>query len=281
MAAVNSLTLVDTADLHDRLDNENPLVLLDCRFDLFDLGLGRRLFDDDHIPGAQYVDLNQDLSDIIKPGVTGRHPLPQRDVFLKTAAAWGISDDTQVIAYDADNGAYAARLWWMMRWLGHANVSVLNGGFAAWCGEQRVVSKDLHHLPKGFLSQRQPITRQVNAKDLLSKPEAIIDARDRKRFSGESEPVDPIAGHIPGAICMPFTENMADGKFKPKAALLAQYDQAGISPSQAPICYCGSGVTAAHHILALKHAGFPEPSLYPGSWSEWINQPEHPIETGD
>jgi thiosulfate/3-mercaptopyruvate sulfurtransferase len=279
--AANSTTLINTAELQECLDAETRPVLLDCRFDLFDVNLGRRLFDDDHIPGAQYVDLNQDLSDAIKPGVTGRHPLPPRDVFMSTAAGWGISNDTRVIAYDADSGAYAARLWWMMRWLGHTNTAVLNGGFAAWRGEQRAVSQDRLHLPKGSLSQRLPITRQINAKQLLATDDAIIDARDRKRFSGENEPVDPIAGHIPGAICMPFTENMADGKFKSEAALLAQYGRAGISPEQTPICYCGSGVTATHHILALIHAGFPEPSLYPGSWSEWITQPEHPIETGD
>ena len=279
--AADFSTLIDTDQLQTLVDTDAELVLLDCRFDLFDINLGHRLYNQGHIPGAQYVDLNRDLSAAIQPGVTGRHPLPTRQSFQLTARAWGISDHTPVIAYDADNGAYAARLWWMMRWLGHANVAVLNGGFAHWHHEHRPISEVTHPLPAGLLSQRKPLTKQVDAEAIRTKNQLLIDARDRKRYSGEHEPVDPVAGHIPGAICMPFTENMINGKFKSRADLSTQYTQAGLSSADTPVCYCGSGVTATHHILALKHAGYPEPILYPGSWSEWIVQPERPIETGD
>jgi thiosulfate/3-mercaptopyruvate sulfurtransferase len=279
--AANLSTLIETDQLQSLLDANAELVLLDCRFDLFDIHLGRRLYNQGHIPSAQYVDLNQDLSAAIQPGITGRHPLPTQQSFTQTARAWGISNHTPIVAYDADNGAYAARLWWMMRWLGHANVAVLNGGLAIWCQENRAISDNEHHLPEGLLSQREPLTKQTDADAITTSKELMIDARDRKRYSGENEPVDPVAGHIPGAICMPFTENMVDGKFKSRASLSAQYAQAGLTTTDTAVCYCGSGVTATHHILSLKHAGYPEPALYPGSWSEWIVQAERPIETGD
>ena len=215
-------------------------------------------------------------------------------MFVEQIRRWGISNDDLVVAYDADTGAFAARLWWMLRWLGHTNVMVLDGGLKAWVAAHQPLTKTGMHYPVSAFEARPTIIRQVSTNDLITRiaasdndnensmaqHEMLLDARDQRRFNGEAEPIDPVAGHIPGAICAPFSANLAtSGQFKQANELADRFTQLGISTTASVTCYCGSGVTAAHNILALVHAGFAEPALYPGSWSEWITDPGRPVAT--
>jgi len=281
-------TLIDTSTLAARLDDSN-LRVFDCRSSLLDPAAGAAMFSMGHISGAQYADLNHNLSAPVIAGKTGRHPLPSLAAFVDQVRHWGISNDDLVVAYDADTGAYAARLWWMLRWIGHTNVMVLDGGLTAWVDTGQPLTEAAVSYPVSHFSARASLTRQVSAADLLRLTETkqtaahqgvLLDARDLSRFKGEAEPIDPVAGHIPGAVCAPFSANLtATGKFKQPAELAKRFMQLGISANEAVTCYCGSGVTAAHNILALVHAGLDEPALYAGSWSEWITDPRRPIAT--
>jgi len=284
-------TLIDVATLAARLGDET-LRLVDCRSSLLDPAAGATMFSQGHIDSAQYADLKQTLSATVIPGETGRHPLPSPAVFVEQIRRWGISNDDLVVAYDADTGAFAARLWWMLRWVGHTNVMVLDGGLKAWVAADQPLTKAAITYPVSAFDARPTITRQVSAADLITRIAdsvnentmaqhgTLLDARDLRRFNGEVEPIDPVAGHIPGAICAPFSANLAtSGRFKQANELADRFTQLGISTTAAVTCYCGSGVTAAHNILALVHAGFAEPALYPGSWSEWITDPGRPVAT--
>lgn len=272
-------TLIDAAALHARLDDARLLVL-DCRFSLADVSAGPAAYMTGHIPGARYVNLNEQLSAPVIPGKTGRHPLPTREAFAATLRALGARDTSSIVAYDDASGAFAARLWWMVRWLGHADVAVLDGGFRAWREAGYPVSAGTVDAVPGDFSIRPPLTRTVEAQALLHETRPMLDARDRARYLGQNETIDPVAGHIPGAISAPFTENLtADQRMKPVAELEARFNRLGLSPTDDTICYCGSGVTANMNILALVHAGFKEPALFPGSWSEWITDPGRPVET--
>ena len=251
--------------------------IFDCRSALTDPEYGRTQYADQHLPGAIYADLNEDLSGPVNPGKTGRHPLPEKNAFVQQLRAWGVTNDDTIVAYDDDNGAFAARLWWMMRWLGHDAVYVLDGGFHAWQRAGRPLTSTATPTKIGDFKVRPALTREVLADDLTGFSGLLLDARDAARFRGETEPVDPIAGHIPGAINAPFTDNLEDGRFKSPARLEELFAALGLKQATDVACYCGSGVTATHNILALKHAGFPEPALYPGSWSEWITDPDRPI----
>lgn len=267
-------TLISVQLLAENLEHFR---LLDCRARLGDLDFGRRAFAAGHLPGALHADLDRDFA--AAPGIGGRHPLPNPRTLAATARRWGINDDTQIVVYDDAGGAFAARAWWCLRWLGHQAVAVLDGGIAAWPGK---LSQVVAEYPPGNFTIRPSLTRTVDADTLLgmiseqpARKDAVslLDARTEIRFNGEDEPIDPIAGHIPGARCMPFQDNLdADGRFKPPAELAQRF---GALP-QDTICYCGSGVTAAHNILAMVHAGYPEPILYPGSWSEWISDSSRP-----
>lgn len=270
-------TLISVDELAAALGDKD-LFIFDCRGSLSDTSEGRQLFDTSHIPGAQYADLNEDLSGPVIPGKTGRHPLPARDDFVATVRRWGVTQNARVVAYDDAGGAFASRLWWMFRWLGHPDVAVLDGGFSAWQAQGHPVTDEVIQRPTSDFNANEPLTRMVTADDVANTRLTIIDARGEERYRGEVEPIDPVAGHIPGAICVPFANNLdASGRFKDTASLAERFEEAGVPRDQESICYCGSGVSAAHNILAMVHSGFPEPALYPGSWSEWITDPNRPV----
>ncbi|WP_077037769.1 sulfurtransferase [Pelomonas sp. KK5] len=259
-----------------------PLLLVDCRFDLADTAAGEAAYAAGHIPGAHYLHLDRDLS-AAKTGRNGRHPLPDREAFAARMAALGLTPDTQVVAYDAQGSMYAARLWWMLRWLGHERVAVLDGGLAAWPGQ---LTNDVtaRPAPSGFAAG-ESLVGSVDADQLQASlgKLRVIDARAPERFRGEVEPLDPKAGHIPGASNRLFRNNMAaDGlRFKPAAALRAEF-QALLAPFDGDqvVHQCGSGVTACHNLLAMEHAGLKGSLLYPGSWSEWSSDPARPVAIG-
>jgi thiosulfate/3-mercaptopyruvate sulfurtransferase len=272
-------TLIDTTTLQQHL-NQSGWRVLDCRAALQDRTFGRRAYAEGHIPGAAFADLDADLSGPVAPGRTGRHPLPDRDRLAAAFGRWGIDDGTQIVAYDAGPGMYAARLWWLARWLGHPAVAVLDGGLAAWERSGLPLTDQLPDPEPRQFHAREPLTRTVEADQIVEAiPELeLLDARDESRFRGEQEPLDPIAGHIPGAYCVPFQGNLKpSGEFRAADELRTRF-QPHVSSGRPLICYCGSGVTAAHNILAMVHAGLQEPALYPGSWSEWITSPTRPIE---
>ena len=277
-------TLLEPAILHAHLDNPDWAVV-DCRFSLDDTERGSRAHREAHIPGAVYAHLDNDLSSPVVPGTTGRHPLPEVDAFARTLSAWGIDAEVQVAAYDDAGGGIAARFWWMLRWLGHEAVAVLDGGWPAW---QRagytIESGDASPSPRRFVPHvRASLVATVNEVNALRTDPTyrLVDARDAARYRGEHEPIDPVAGHIPGAVCAPFTENLdANGCFLSPEALHARFESllGGVSPERL-VSYCGSGVTATHNLLVLNYAGLGEGRLYPGSWSHWITDPKRPIET--
>lgn len=280
---VQNIISVDalSALIHSAEDQNKSCRILDCRFSLTNANYGNDAYLEHHITGAIYANLNLDLSGKIEAGKTGRHPLPTKTNFEEKIQRWGINNDDMVVLYDDNTGAYAARAWWMFRWLGHENVVVVNGGYSAWKAANYQTTSVIPIIQSSNFSLKPELTRQTNADALVGYQGCITDARDLVRFVGEKEPIDPIAGHIPGAQCMPFTQNLDEhGKIKSSTELKEQFLKQGISTSDATVCYCGSGVTAAHNLLCLVYAGFPEPILYPGSWSEWITDPQREIALG-
>jgi thiosulfate/3-mercaptopyruvate sulfurtransferase len=279
-------TLITVKELHSQLDKPD-LALFDCRFSLMDAGAGLASYARDHLPGAHYADLERDLSGPATPGTSGRHPLPGIEEWCETIRGWGLGNEMRVVAYDDSGGAFAARLWWLLRYVGHQHVAVLDGGWQAWLESDFPTRSAIPEpLPRSSFLQRPELTRVVEGGALYTgvtdRSLQLLDARELPRFRGESEPIDPVAGHIPGAICLPFGENLAaNGTFKTPDQLarrfMASLDEGGDRPV---VCYCGSGVTACHNVLAMVHGGLPEPCLYPGSWSEWITDPRRPVETG-
>lgn len=265
-------TLIDVDD--SRLHTSR---LFDCRSALTDPDYGRTQFGLGHLPGAVFADLNHDLSGPIIPGQTGRHPLPERQDFLTQVRQWGIRNEDTVVIYDDDSGAFAARMWWMMRWLGHGEVYVLDGGFKRWAAAGNPASIATVSVETSDFHPGPALTRQIDAAQIPDWQGLILDARDPVRFRGESEPVDPVAGHIPRALNAPFQENLSAGRFRSVSELRSHYNALGAAANDVA-CYCGSGVTAAHLILAMRHSDFEEPALYPGSWSEWITDPNRPVE---
>ena len=261
-----------TTIINAKTASKNSVKFLDCRSTLGDPDAGRRAYEGGHIAGALFLSLDDDLA--ASPGDGGRHPLPEPESLLNRLRALGINDEDQVVVYDDAGGAYAARAWWCLRWLGHEAVAVLNGGLSAWPAP---LSTEVIRPATGNFSQRPALTRSLDVADLSAGLSAyqLIDARAQARFDGLEEPIDPVAGHIPGAICRPFQDNLKkDGTFC-SATELAKRFPAGDDV----VCYCGSGVTAAHNILAMRIAGLPEPMLYPGSWSEWIRDDQRPVAT--
>jgi thiosulfate/3-mercaptopyruvate sulfurtransferase len=278
-------TLIDADALRRELGDPR-WVVLDARFDLADPDSGERAWRAGHVPGAQYAHLDRDLSDLSRRGM-GRHPLPDAEVFCATLARWGITPEHQIVAYDAGNGMFAARLWWMMRALGHRDVAVLDGGLAAWQAAGHALSTT-HEEPARGRYQAQFDPRQIVTVDDVSRALpageiSLLDARAAERFRGEVEPLDPRAGHVPGARNRPFAANLAaDGRFLPKDVLAAQFGALlGARPAQALVHMCGSGVTACHNLLAMEHAGFHGARLYAGSWSQWCGDPTRAIATGE
>jgi thiosulfate/3-mercaptopyruvate sulfurtransferase len=278
-------TLIDAATLAGLL-GEPGIAIVDCRFDLAASSAGRDAYLISHIPGAGFADLNKDLSVPPKKD-SGRHPLPGRQEFAATLGALGIGNTTQVVAYDQASGAFAARLWWMLRWLGHRSVAVLDGGFdAGLAAGYALESGPGHAPPRRFLPQGDepaPATSQEVLAATLRHDRLIVDARAPERYSGQVEPLDTVAGHVPGAVNAPFTGNLgAAARFLPAAELRRRWQQIlGDRAPQQLIAMCGSGVTACHNLLALEVAGLPGASLYAGSWSEWIRDPLRPVATGN
>jgi len=276
-------TLISTSDLARHLDDP-AFVVVDCRHDLADVGAGERAYREGHIPGALFMHIDRDLSGA-KSGRNGRHPLPDPSVLAAKVGAAGVGASKQVVAYDQNAGMWASRLWWLLRWLGHSPVAVLDGGMAKWVAEARPVSSTAPMPRPAKFVPREPrpvasaeeILRHLNDGELL-----ILDARAPERFRGELEPIDPVAGHIPGARNRPYTENLSpQGTFKHATLLRSEFEAllGGRSP-ETIVHHCGSGVTACHNVLAMEVARVPGSRLYPGSWSEWIADPAHPVARG-
>ena len=276
-------TLVSTATLAGHLDDPR-WVICDCRHDLADLDAGRRAYAAAHIPGARFAHLDEDLSGV-KTGSNGRHPLPDPETLAGHFGRWGIGEDTQIVAYDASGGSIAARLWWLARWLGHEAVAVLDGGWPAWAGEDRPVTAELPVVrPARFERRAGPAA--VDAQYVLTRLDGtgmlLVDARAPERYAGEVEPLDPVAGHIPGALNRFYQSNLdATGRFKSPAALRGAFAALiGDTPPREVVHQCGSGVTACHSLLAMEIAGLPGSRLYAGSWSEWVSDAGRPVLRG-
>jgi len=276
-------TLIGAEGLRRLHDTGAPCVLLDCGFELADPEAGERAFLAGHLPGAQYAHLERDLSGP-RSGRNGRHPLPARDAFASTAGRWGIAPGVTVVTYDNHGSPYAARAWWLLRWLGHDAVAVLDGGRAAWIDAGGALASG----PAPAMAAQPPYPAGAAAMPTLGVEAVlaalgrvrIIDARAGERFRGDVEPLDAVAGHIPGATNRFFKDNLgADGRFKPAATLRAEFEAFG-TPAQDVVHQCGSGVTACHNLLAMTHAGLAGSQLYAGSWSEWCSDPARPVARG-
>lgn len=276
-------TLISAADLSKHIF-EPGWVILDCRHDLANPDAGARAYTEGHLPNAQFAHLDKDLAGekIGDDGAfRGRHPLPDRANFIANLQRWGVNNDTQVVVYDAQGGMFAARLWWMLRWVGHEKVAVLDGGLPAWLASGMWLSTEASPRVLGTLTDRPSLVATVTANDLLANLSneklTVVDARAPDRFRGENETIDPVGGHIPGAKNRFFKENLqADGNFKSAEQLRQEFSAVLADPAQA-VMQCGSGVTACHNLLALEIAGLQGAALYPGSWSEWCADPARPV----
>jgi thiosulfate/3-mercaptopyruvate sulfurtransferase len=283
-------TLISAAELRALLAGPQALVLLDASFDLADTGAGEAAWRAGHLPGSRYVHLESELSGP-KTGADGvfrgRHPLPDIDAFAAAVGEWGITPATQVVVLDRQGSMMAARAWWLLRWLGHRAVAVLDGGVAAWqaAGGELVQSSALPApaapYPRGPLADRMPT---IEAAELLKRlgQVGLLDARAPERYRGEVEPLDACAGHIPGARNRFFKDNLqSDGRYRPAVELRAAFDELlSGRTAQEVVQQCGSGVTACHNLLAMEIAGLPGSVLYPGSWSEWSADPARPVARG-
>lgn len=276
-------TLISVAELQALQHGGAAVVLLDCGFDLADPQAGERAHAPAHLSGAHYAHLDRDLSGA-KTGHNGRHPLPDRAALLQRAGNWGIAPGVQVVCYDAQGGHYASRAWWLLRWLGHEAVAVLDGGFSAWRDAGGALTSTPTELARAAPYPAGPVAMPtVDAEALLALlgQRPILDARAGERFRGEVEPLDTVAGRIPGARNRFFKDNLhADGRFKPAAQLRDEFKALGLDADQAPVHQCGSGVTACHNLLAMEHAGLHGSVLYPGSWSEWCADSKRPVAVG-
>jgi thiosulfate/3-mercaptopyruvate sulfurtransferase len=277
-------TLISTAALAQHLD-DRAYAIVDCRAKLDDAAWGKREHAAAHIPHAVYVDLAADLSGS-KTGTNGRHPLPDPHTLAQTFSRLGISSGVQVVAYDQENGMFASRLWWLLRWLGHDAAAVLDGGFNTWTAEGRPVEAgDTHRSPRVFEGSARPEMTadadSVAARLGVDRPR-LVDARAPERYRGDTEPIDKVGGHIPGAKNHFFQWNLDEqGRFRTPEELRAKIGATiGDVPADQVVCYCGSGVTACHNLLAFEHAGLPGARLYAGSWSEWSADDRRPIEKG-
>ncbi len=277
-------TLISASTLATHLTDANWIVC-DCRHDLANYESGRRAYAEAHLPDARFLHLDEDLSGP-KTGVNGRHPLPHPITFTLRLAALGIDNNTQVIAYDAMGGVYASRLWWMLRWVGHKNAAVLDGGIDAWVKAKQPVSAELPAI-KPVRYNPNPISQlAVSANEVAANLDhqtlRVVDARSPDRFRGENETLDPVAGHIPGATNRFFKNNLTeDGCFKTADKLKQEF--AAVLDTHAPnsvVHQCGSGVTACHNLLAMEVAGLSGSRLFPGSWSEWVSDRKRPVATG-
>jgi thiosulfate/3-mercaptopyruvate sulfurtransferase len=285
-------TLISAAQLQVLLDSKTPCMVFDCSCDLMQPEMGPAQYQEAHIPAAVYAHLDNALSakgerSITRAASGGRHPLPARDVFASWLGQVGFSNAMQAVVYDRQGANYCGRLWWMLKWLGHDNVAVLDGGFQAWQAAGGAVASGAEAArPATNFQPGEPLVQLVDVDTVVSRlgqpGQHIVDARGAPRFRGEVEPIDPVAGHIPGALNRPFNQNLgADGHFKDAAtlraeftALLGQRDPAGV------VHHCGSGVSAVPNILAMEIAGLGRTALFAGSWSEWVSAPSRPVAQG-
>jgi thiosulfate/3-mercaptopyruvate sulfurtransferase len=273
-------TLVSADQLAQHL-HDPQWVVIDCRFALTRPESGRQSYAKAHIPGARYAHLNEDLSGAITPS-SGRHPLPDPASLARRLGLWGVDKHKQVVVYDDSFGSMAVRLWWLLRWLGHGAAALLDGGFPSWAKQGRELSAEIPVVRPAEFHPTPDDSRWVDSKAMLEalrQQRVIIDARAEERFSGFIEPLDKVAGHIPGSINAPFEDNLdLRGNFLPAQELRAHYESLlhGARPDEV-IHLCGSGVTACHNLLAMEIAGMPGAKLYVGSWSEWITDPSRPI----
>ena len=274
--------LISPAALSKRLDDP-AWVIVDCRFVLTEPGAGHTAYRRGHIPGARYAHLDNDLARTPGPA-EGRHPLPGVDEFATTLGAWGISSETNVVVYDDVSGAIAARLWWMLRWVGHGAAHVLDGGLGAWEAAGLPLNRKIPRAhPERYAVQQVRSDWVVSTDQLpteMGNGATLADARSPERFRGEAEPIDPIAGHIPGAVNLPFTDGIQpNGNMRPGDELHASLKHLADRPGGL-IAMCGSGVTACHLLLAVSSAGLGDGRVYIGSWSEWIRDPGRAVATG-
>jgi thiosulfate/3-mercaptopyruvate sulfurtransferase len=278
-------TLITTDEAYRHL-NDPQWLFIDCRYYLEKPAQGQQEYSQSHITGALYADLAKNLSAPVVPGVTGRHPLPEVDVLCLLLSNWGVGEGIQVVVYDQGAGMIAARLWWMLRWLGHDNVAVIEGGWTKWLAEAKPVTRSVTrssprkfkpNVQNHFVASVEDVQASIGTTRIK-----LIDARSEDRYRGENETLDPVAGHIPGAVSAPFMENVGqDGCLRSREELLALYTSLlGDSNANDAIFYCGSGVTAALNILVVDHVGLGMPRLYPGSWSHWITDENRRIATG-
>jgi len=285
MKPMTSGHLITVDELEERLGNPS-LVVVDCRFSLLEPDKGRADYADGHIPGAVHAHLDRDLAAPVRPD-SGRHPLPDARRFERTLRGWGISNDSEVVAYDDASGGLAARLWWMLRWMGHSGVAVLNGGFDAWLAAGLPVQKRIPRPEPGSFRGDPDRSMIIDVDELQQRladdaGHVLVDARDRARFLGEEEPLDAVAGHVPGALNLPFSATVCGGTIRDEGELRKIWDQllGGPMPGDWSVM-CGSGVTACHLALTAACADLPPPRLYAGSWSEWIRDPSRPVARGD
>jgi thiosulfate/3-mercaptopyruvate sulfurtransferase len=275
-------TLIDRDTVQAHLDDPRWRIV-DCRFDLNDTERGRRAYDQAHLPNSLYAHLDEDLSGPITPAA-GRHPLPDLGGFVQTLRRWGVDQETQVVVYDDTLGSIAVRLWWMLRYLGHKAAALMDGGFPLWSEEGRPLTDKVPHQKPSLFVSGSALAGVVDTpqleRELRAETSTVLDARAADRFRGEIEPIDPVAGHIPGALNRPFTLNLtASGEFLPPQLLREIFrHQLGDHEPRRVVHMCGSGVTACHNLLAMDYAGLPGSRLYVGSWSEWIRDPARPVE---
>lgn len=277
-------TLISTQDLFQHLDDP-AWVIIDCRFNLSQPEAGHEAYLAEHIPGARYAHLDRDLSSPVTP-VSGRHPLPDPAGFAQTLGRRGVDGTKQVVAYDENAGPFAARLWWLLRWLGHSTAAVLDGGLAKWRREGLPVTAALPVVQPAVFAPRPDHDAWASSafvmENLSRRDYTLVDARAVERYAGAVEPLDPVAGHVPGAVNRPFTGNLAgDGCLLPAGDLRRVFQEMMQDvPPQRVIHMCGSGVTACHNLLAMEVAGLSGARLYAGSWSEWVRDPARPVATG-
>jgi len=278
-------TLVDVETLKRHLADPDWRVF-DVRHDLLDVTAGPRAFAAGHISGAQFAHIDDDLSGP-KTGRNGRHPLPDRDALVERFRRWGISDTTQIVAYDAQGGQFAVRLWWLARWLGHRAVALLDGGWPVWLARGGATDTAITSPPRGNFTIRPSLVAAVDAGDVVASlgtpARLLLDARAPERFRGEVEPIDPVAGHIPGARNRPWQSNLnPDLTFKSRTQLRSEFESLIGQRDVTTVTHqCGSGVTASHNVFAMELAGLSGAPLYAGSWSEWIADPARPVAVGD
>jgi len=275
----NLISVAELADWLPQPAGKPDFIVVDCRFNLMEPEQGRRQWQEGHIPGAFYAHLDEELAGKVTAD-SGRHPLPDPAAFCSLLGCWGVTPETTVVVYDAAGGAIAARLWWLLRWIGHDKALLLNGGWQAWAAGQPVGTDMAPREPTTYNGRpgQMPVLATAELEGALASGLCLLDARDPARYRGEVEPIDPVAGHVPGAQNHPFSANLGeDGLFLPPADLAAALNAHAGFGSGDTGCMCGSGVTACHTVLAAEEAGFSAPALYVGSWSEWIRDPERQI----